>query len=121
MSSCPEVRFLEHVVSPLHLTAGANRGNLRIFLRSPSGTWAQLLDNRPHDFSGSGFTNWPFMSVHSWGENPSGKWWLAIYNDAERGPDAKLYRWSLNLYGTSFDPNSDHTDEELFDDMQVKR
>jgi len=116
VSSCSGVRFLEHVVSPIQVTAGAFRGNLRIYLQSPSGTRAQLLDNRPHDFSGSGFTNWPFMSVHTWGENPSGKWRLEIYNDAERGPDAQLFRWSLKLYGTSFDPNSYHTDDELFED-----
>ena len=34
------------------------------------------------------------MSVHSWGENLSGKWRLEIYNDAKNGPDAKLSGWS---------------------------
>jgi hypothetical protein len=24
------------------------------------------------DFSSSGFTNWPFMTTHCWGENPIG-------------------------------------------------
>merc|ERR1712038_2016725 len=118
VSSCQGVRLLEHVVSPIHVMAGAYRGALRIYLESPSGTRAQLLDNRPHDVSGSGFTNWPFMSVHSWGENPRGKWRLEIYNDATWGSDAKLYGWSLKLYGTSFDPNSDYSDDAdgLFDD-----
>ena len=32
-----------------------------------------LLDVRPHDFTSSGFVDWPFMTVHSWGENPIGK------------------------------------------------
>ena len=31
------------------------------------------------DFSSSGFTNWAFMTTHSWGENPIGKWQVDIY------------------------------------------
>jgi len=115
VTSCQGLSFLEHVISPLSI-AGGYRGALRIYLQSPSGTRAQLLDNRPKDSSRSGFTNWPFMSVHSWGENPTGKWRLEIHNDLEWGPDAKLYKWSLQLYGTSFDPNSNYSDDEWFDD-----
>ena len=124
-------RFLEHVISPIHVTAGRKRGDLRVYLQSPSGTRSTLLHNRPQDFSGrftgrklsiqlipmflsgSGFTNWPFMSVHSWGENPLGKWTLEIHNDAYTnwGSEAKFFRWSLKLYGTTFDPNSDSSDD----------
>jgi len=108
VNSC-HVNYLEHVISPIHVKTAGYRGNLRIYLQSPSGTRAQLLDNRPHDISREGFNNWPFMSVHSWGENPSGRWRLEIYNDAKTGPDAKLYQWSLKFYGTSYDPNSDYS------------
>ena len=76
------LRFLEHVISPIHVTAGRKRGDLRVYLQSPSGTRSTLLHNRPQDFSSSGFTNWPFMTTHSWGENPHGKWTLEIHNDA---------------------------------------
>ena len=57
------------------------------------------------------------MSVHSWGENPLGKWYLEIYNDAYSnwGSEAKFFRWSLKLYGTTFDPNSDENEEWLDD------
>ena len=122
---------MEHVISPIHVTAGRKRGDLRVYLQSPSGTRSTLLHNRPQDFSGrfigwklsiqlipmflsgSGFTNWPFMSVHSWGENPLGKWTLEIHNDAYTnwGSEAKFFRWSLKLYGTTFDPNSDSSDD----------
>ena len=53
------------------------------------------------------------MSVHSWGENPLGKWTLEIHNDAYTnwGSEAKFFRWSLKLYGTTFDPNSDSSDD----------
>ena len=58
------------------------------------------------------------MTVHSWGENPLGKWTLEIHNDAYTnwGNEAKFFRWSLKLYGTTFDPNSDNYDDVLPDD-----
>ena len=46
------LRFLEHVISPIHVTAGRKRGDLRVYLQSPSGTRSTLLHNRPQDFSG---------------------------------------------------------------------
>lgn len=36
---------------------------------------------RVHDTTKNGFNNWPFMSVHSWGEKPNGTWQLEIHND----------------------------------------
>lgn len=36
---------------------------------------------RLHDVSRSGFNQWPFMSVHTWGEAPHGNWQLEIHND----------------------------------------
>eukprot|EP00092_Neocalanus_flemingeri_P014184 GFUD01015303.1.p1 GENE.GFUD01015303.1~~GFUD01015303.1.p1 ORF type:complete len:647 (+),score=141.20 GFUD01015303.1:124-2064(+) len=123
--SCPGVRFLEHVVSPIFVTSGRKRGDLRIYLQSPSGTWSTLLDNRPKDFSSLGFINWPFMTTHVWGENPIGKWILYIHNDADsKGvSDAKFFDWSLKLYGTQSDTNSDRPadragDEETAEDAE---
>jgi len=120
--SCPGVRFLEHVVSPIHVTAGRKRGDLRIYLMSPSGTRSTLLHNRPSDFSNSGFTNWPFMTTHCWGESPIGKWTLEIHNDAYSSwvSEAKFFRWSLKLYGTQSDPNSDNSEDHAwYDEEQV--
>lgn len=34
-----------------------------------------------HDTSHSGFNQWPFMSVHTWGESPHGNWQLEIHNE----------------------------------------
>ena len=39
------------VKSPIHVSAGRKRGDLRIYLQSPSGTRSTLLDVRPHDFA----------------------------------------------------------------------
>uniref|UniRef100_A0A182SW46 P/Homo B domain-containing protein n=1 Tax=Anopheles maculatus TaxID=74869 RepID=A0A182SW46_9DIPT len=36
---------------------------------------------RSHDLSRSGFNQWPFMSVHTWGEAPHGTWQLEIHNE----------------------------------------
>ena len=77
-----------------------------------------IIFNKMIPIEGSGFTNWPFMSVHSWGENPLGKWTLEIHNDAYTnwGSEAKFFRWSLKLYGTTFDPNSDSSDDIWYDE-----
>ena len=95
------------VVSPIHLSPGTKRGDLKIFLQSPSGTRSTLLDTRPHDYSVKSFIDWPFMSVHYWGENPEGTWTLEIHNNATSkwNDDAKYYSWSLQLYGIQDDPN----------------
>jgi len=116
VNSCPGVRFLEHVVSPIHVTAGRKRGDLRVYLQSPGGTRSTLLHNRPQDFSSSGFTNWAFMTTHSWGESPIGKWQLEIHNDAYSnwGSEAKFFRWSLKLYGTQSDPNSERPEDRAW-------
>ena len=91
------------------MSAGRKRGDFRIYLQSPAGTRATLLDARPQDYSSSGYMDWPFMSVHSWGEDPRGTWTLEVHNDAfsKWASDAKFFKWTLELYGTEFDPNSE--------------
>jgi proprotein convertase subtilisin/kexin type 2 len=38
-----------------------------------------ILSRRPKDDdSRDGYTNWPFMTTHTWGENPRGKWRLFV-------------------------------------------
>ena len=97
------------VISPIHVTSGRKRGYLRIYLISPMGTRSTLLDARPQDYSSSGYTDWPFMTTHNWGENPRGRWVLEIHNDAysKWASDAKFFKWSLELYGIQYDPNSE--------------
>jgi hypothetical protein len=73
------------------------------------GTRATLLDARPQEYSSSGYMDCPFMSVHSWGEDPRGTWTLEVHNDAfsKWASDAKFFKWTLELYGTELDPNSE--------------
>ena len=72
-----KIRYLEHV--QLFVTIDySRRGDLHINVTSPNGTETMLLSEREGDYSADGFTNWPFMSVHTWGENPTGIWQLRI-------------------------------------------
>jgi len=46
-----------------------------------TGTSTVLLAERERDKSPNGFKNWDFMSVHTWGENPTGTWVLRITDE----------------------------------------
>ncbi|XP_046626653.1 furin-like protease 1 isoform X1 [Neodiprion virginianus] len=98
VKECSGVNFLEHVQAKVSLTAG-RRGDLQIQLTSPAGTKSTLLAKRLHDASKAGFNQWPFMSVHTWGERPHGSWKLEIHNEGRYL--AELGEWKLVLYGTN--------------------
>ncbi|VBB29339.1 unnamed protein product [Acanthocheilonema viteae] len=72
-----EINFLEHIQLVLDAYYPI-RGHLSISITSPKGTKTQLLSVRHKDKSSAGFHHWPFMSVHTWGENPRGLWQLDI-------------------------------------------
>lgn len=55
------------------------------------------LTNRIHDVSRSGFNDWPFMTVHQWGESPQGVWQLEIHNKGRYM--GKLILMALINYG----------------------
>ncbi|XP_072157227.1 furin-like protease 1, isoforms 1/1-X/2 isoform X2 [Bemisia tabaci] len=105
VKKCPGVNYLEHVQAKITLNA-QRRGDLRISLTSPHGTTSVLLAQRPHDSSRLGFHQWPFMTVHMWGESPIGTWKLEIHNEGRIFGRATLHEWSLLLYGTEEYPLS---------------
>ncbi len=76
---CDNLSYLEHVQVKVNLTA-YKRGDIEIRLTSPAGTTSTLLAVRPMDNSRMGFANWPFMTVHCWGERPTGHWKLTVIN-----------------------------------------
>ena len=40
---------------------------------------SMILSRRPNDDDGrDGFTKWPFMTTHTWGEDPRGRWTLEV-------------------------------------------
>ncbi|GCC31166.1 proprotein convertase subtilisin/kexin type 4-like [Chiloscyllium punctatum] len=93
------IRSLEHVVVRLSLSY-TRRGDLRIALTSPSGTYSKLVDVRPYDTSSHGYRDWTFMSVHCWDEDPKGIWMLEIENKGSSTNTGVLSYFKLLLYGT---------------------
>ncbi|KAJ8380739.1 hypothetical protein SKAU_G00015170 [Synaphobranchus kaupii] len=98
------IRSLEHVQMEASIEY-TRRGDLRIVLTSPSGTSAVLLTERERDTSSSGFRNWDFMSVHTWGEDPKGTWTLTITDVSGRAEnEGRVVDWRLILHGTQERP-----------------
>ncbi|XP_036444413.1 neuroendocrine convertase 1 [Colossoma macropomum] len=95
---------LEHVQVEASIEY-TRRGDLHITLTSPSGTTTVLLAERERDTSSNGFRNWDFMSVHTWGENPTGTWTLKITDTSGRMEnEGQILSWKLILHGTSEKP-----------------
>lgn len=99
-----EIRYLEHVQLVLTLDY-SRRGDLAIDLTSPMGTKSRLLTPRGEDLSDEGFLKWPFMTTHSWGEDPRGTWTLEITDEGDsRANRGFLKEWGLVLHGTKDKP-----------------
>ncbi|XP_067676007.1 proprotein convertase subtilisin/kexin type 4-like isoform X2 [Haliotis asinina] len=96
------IHNLEHVQVKIKLQH-SRRGDIQLTLVSPSGTKSQILSPRPNDDSQNGI-DFTFMTVHSWSENPQGKWQLYVEDipqDLTRNNNVgELEEWSLILYGT---------------------
>ena len=76
------------------------RGNLQIELLSPSRTRSILLPYRNYDVIPGEYQNWPFMSVHFWGENPAGQWTLTVRHRGRNGV-VSLVIHNVIFYGTA--------------------
>eukprot|EP01134_Creolimax_fragrantissima_P008440 CFRG8440T1 len=98
------VRFLEHTTVNITITH-IQRGDLTVFLTSPSGTVSQLLTKRSYDRSGDGFENWTFMTLFNWGESPIGEWAILVRDGQNKVERGKLVYWTLNLFGTEKECN----------------
>lgn len=73
-----EVNYLEHVQAVITANS-TRRGDLVFSLTSPMFTNSKILTRRAHDDDNrDGFTKWPFMTTHTWGESPQGKWILEV-------------------------------------------
>ena len=95
-----EVNYLEHVQAVITLNA-TRRGAVQLFLRSPMGTRSMILSERINDDdSQDGFTKWPFMTTHTWAENPRGKWTLEAEFVKGEKQEGFIKEWSLLLHGT---------------------
>lgn len=78
------------------------RGNLRLLLTSPMGTTSTLLFERPRDVLSSNFDDWPFLSVHFWGEKADGRWTLQIINAGNRHVNSPGKSFFLRYFPVNF-------------------
>lgn len=77
------------------------RGDIQVELTSPQGTTSVVLPYRKYDFVNvDGYTRWPFMSVHHWGEYPAGRWDVAVYFRSSQG-NVSISDAKLTVYGTA--------------------
>nr|AGC24764.1 prohormone convertase 2 copy 1 [Anguilla anguilla] len=101
------VRYLEHVQAVVTVNA-SRRGDLNINLTSPAGTKSILLSRRPRDEDSKvGFDKWPFMTTHTWGEDPRGPWLLEVAFEGDAPQRGVLKEWTLMLHGTQSAPYID--------------
>ena len=105
-SSC-KVKFLEHVV--LTLTASTpKRGDIKINLVSPMDTNLTVFDGYRGDNSFQGFKKVEFLSVGTWGENPTGKNWTVQFQTKRRVKNNlktfNISNFKLTIYGTAQRP-----------------
>ena len=84
----------------------ARRGDIMVELRSPHGTVSTLLPYRNFDYiNAEGYDNWPFMSVHHWGENPVGSWTITVtYKNSHAEVTVTVH--GFDIYGTSQEPEA---------------
>lgn len=104
MGTRTEVNYLEHVQAVVTLNS-SRRGDTTLYLISPSGTQTMILSRRPKDNDNKdGFTNWPFMTTHTWGENPRGKWRLIARFQGDGIQHGLVKKFTLMLHGTKDPP-----------------
>uniref|UniRef100_A0A3Q2NQA2 Neuroendocrine convertase 2 n=1 Tax=Fundulus heteroclitus TaxID=8078 RepID=A0A3Q2NQA2_FUNHE len=101
------VRYLEHVQAVVTVNA-TRRGDININMTSPMGTKSILLSRRPRDDDSKvGFDKWPFMTTHTWGEDPRGTWVLEVGFRGDQPQRGVLKEWTLMLHGTQSAPYID--------------
>lgn len=98
------IKYLEHVQLFVSIEY-SKRGDLHINITSPNGTNTMLLSERSGDLSSDGFNNWPFMSVHTWGEDPTGTWQIRINDRTGTNNKGKIKGFKLVLHGTFDQPD----------------
>ena len=82
------------------------RGDIRVELTSPQETVSVLLPNRDNDFiNDEGYSSWQFMSVHHWGEDPTGQWTLRVsFTTSSLTARILVTPQTMRLYGTTETP-----------------
>ena len=87
----------------LYELSHTRRGDIEVQLISPDGTVSTLLPYRKYDYINDvGYSNWPFMTVHHWGEDPVGVWQVKVYFKSTSGEvDIRIDAVDFYGYGTA--------------------
>lgn len=101
-----ELKALEHVVVSVSMKHD-NVNAIEISLTSPMETNSIVLHTRGSAANPIILTNWPFMSLHFWGEAPNGTWTVTIRNTGSAQNTGEITRIQLELYGTGTDDSID--------------
>lgn len=102
-----EVDYIEHVQAVITLNS-TRRGDVTLHLISPMGTKSMILSKRPNDDDHhDGFVKWPFMTTHTWGENPRGLWQLEVRHSGATLETGFIKEWTLMVHGTKEQPYKD--------------
>lgn len=118
-AATPAHLIVEHAEVILNAPHG-RIGDLRVELISPSGTVSLLADARS-DYT-SGYANYAFTSVRSWGERAGGTWTLRV-SDRLAGATGTLVSWQLKLHGArprcpaDWDNSTDSSGSASIDDL----
>ncbi|GAB1605311.1 PC3-like endoprotease variant B [Argonauta hians] len=92
-----EMNHLEHVQLYIKLQHSC-RGEVQIFLTSPSATKSQMLSPRKLDCSKDGI-DFHFLSVYYWDEDPQGNWKLQVFDTQDNDNNGVLIEWKIILHG----------------------
>lgn len=76
--SSSRTKYLEHVLLRVDYTS-LSHGEASITLISPSGTESKMLTPREAEKDMEARSDWTYMSVQFWGEDPNGIWKLKIH------------------------------------------
>ncbi|KAF9585831.1 pheromone processing endoprotease [Lunasporangiospora selenospora] len=96
---------LEHITVTVNIRH-QRRGEVEVELESPNKVISKLAVARPRDASTDGFSNWTFMTVKHWEENPVGRWTLTVYDRSNPNNTGVFVDWKLSFHGEIVDGHS---------------
>lgn len=92
------MKRLEHITVTVNIEH-QRRGDIVVTLESPNKVQSELATMRPNDKDANGMTNWKFMTVKHWEEDPVGDWTLIVSDGTHAESTGSLLNWTMTLYG----------------------
>ncbi|GBB93589.1 hypothetical protein RclHR1_00220023 [Rhizophagus clarus] len=89
---------LEHVTVTVNIQH-TRRGDIQVDLISPNGIISHIGTPRMYDEHRGGLSNWTFMSVKHWDENPIGKWTVQVRDTQNPEYWGTLIDWKIKFWG----------------------